>query len=105
MQKALEIVVFRISGKQFFFNVPSRWCEECDLTIATVRTVLTELNLAHDQRVKLVIKPWVEYMDIALARGGWHPPVLLLNGRIFSQGVVPNKAKLKAAIQAVLTQI
>lgn len=72
------------------------------MTIAAVRAVLAELNLTNDPRVKLTSKPWIEYMDLALAKGGWHPPVLLLNGRIFSQGVVPNKTKLKAAIQALL---
>ena len=100
--KKLEIVIYRISGKQFFFKVPTQWCEECDLTIAAVRSVLSELGVATDPQVRLTIKPWLEYMDEALAKGGWHAPVLILNGRIFSQGVVPNKAALKARIQSLL---
>lgn len=101
--KKLDIVIYRISGKQFFFNVPSAWCEECDLTIAATRQVLREMGLAADPRVRLTIKPWLEFMGQALAQGGWHAPVLLINGRIFSQGIVPQKAALKAKFQQALS--
>lgn len=100
--KKLEITIYRISGQQFFFKVPGKWCEECDLTIAAVRSVLRELNLEKDGRVRLVIKPWLEYMDQALAKGGWHPPVVMINGRIFMQGIVPSKIALKTKFQAEL---
>ena len=72
--KKLEITIYRISGKQFFFKVPAQWCEECDLTIAAVRNILKELGVATDQQVRLTIKPWLEYMDEALAKGAGMRP-------------------------------
>ncbi len=96
MSKPLEITIYRITGKQFFFDVPHELCEECELTVGLTKKVLLELGIGKgDQRVTLVVKPWIEYSLEALAKGGWHAPVLMINGKIFSQGVVPNKAELK----------
>lgn len=100
--KPVEITVYRISGKQFFFSLPNAVCEECELTVRQVKSVLRELGLEGDPRIKLTVKPWVEYMDEALAKGGWHPPVLMVNRQIFSQGVVPERAKLKLYLQRVM---
>lgn len=72
------------------------------MTIALTRRVLRELNLENDQRVRLEIKPWMVNALESLAFGGWHPPVLLINGEIFSQGVVPNQAKLKNYLSRLL---
>ena len=94
--KQIEITIYRITGKQFFMNVPDRLCEECELTVRQVKTVLRELGLEGDKRVKLVIKPWVENMGEALALGGWHAPVLVINRKIFSQGIVPKQPQLNA---------
>src|SRR5690349_6957457 len=100
--KPIEITIYRISGKQFFFSVPNAVCEECELTVRQVKNVLRELGLEGDPRIKLTVKPWVEYMDEALAKGAWHPPVLMINRQIFSQGVVPERTKLKVYLQRVM---
>lgn len=100
--KPVEITVYRLTGKQFFFSVPDAVCEECELTVRQVKNVLRELGLDNDGRVRFRVKPWVEYMDEALAVGGWHAPVLMINGRIFTQGVVPERGKLKAYLERLL---
>jgi hypothetical protein len=97
--KPLEIVIYRFTGRQFFFNVPQQWCEECDMTIGLTRSVLRELGLENDRRVRLVIKPWMVNVLEAFASGGWHPPVLLIDNQVFSQGVVPDRQRLKALIE------
>jgi len=99
MAKPVDIVIYRITGKQFFFDVPHEWCEECELTVGLTKNVLRELDVvANDPRVRLTVKPWIEFALQALSKGGWHAPVLMINGAIFSQGIVPNKAKLKARL-------
>ncbi len=98
----VEIVIYRITGRQFFFNVPQKWCEECDLTIALTRSVLKELDLENSSQVRLVIKPWLAFALESLAVGGWHAPVLTINERVFSQGVVPDRARLKAVLSRLL---
>ncbi len=98
----IEIVVYRFTGRQLFFEVPQKWCEECDMTIGLTRSVLRELGLENDRRVRLVIKPWMINALEALSSGGWHPPVLLINGAVFSQGVVPDRRRLKALLTKLL---
>lgn len=102
----VEITIYRFTGRQSFlglkYDVPRQWCEECDLTIALTRRVLGELNLENDRRVKLVIKPWAANAIGALASGGWHAPILLINDKVFSQGVVPDRARLKKVLTRLL---
>ena len=98
----VEIVVYRFTGRQLFFEVPQKWCEECDTTIGLARSVLRELGLENDRRVRLVIKPWMINLFEALAAGGWHPPVLLINGQVFSQGIVPDRQRLKTLLTRLL---
>jgi hypothetical protein len=99
MAKPVNIVIYRITGKQFFFDVPHEWCEECELTVGLTKNVLRELGVgANDPRVRLTVKPWIQFSLQALSKGGWHAPVLLINDVIFTQGIVPNKAKLKAKL-------
>lgn len=101
--KAIDITIYRISGQQLFFNVPNEWCEECDLTINLTKKVLAELGVGKgDTRVRLIVKPWVNFAVQALSKGGWHAPVLMINGEIFSQGVVPNRAQLTEKLRQLL---
>ncbi|MBI3659552.1 hypothetical protein HY230_03665 [Candidatus Acetothermia bacterium] len=53
----MRVTTYRFTGKQGFFTIPERYCEECDLTIAVTRDVLQELN---ESRFELVIKPWLK---------------------------------------------
>ncbi|MEI6042789.1 MAG: hypothetical protein WCS37_00235 [Chloroflexota bacterium] len=103
--KQIEIVIYRITGKQLFFSVPDELCEECELTVRQVKIVLRELGVEGDPRIKLIVKPWFEYMSEALALGGWHTPVLLINRRIFSQGIVPERPLLKAYLERELERL
>ncbi len=102
--KPIEILIYRITGKQFFFNVPDAMCEECELTVGLTKKVLLELGVGKgDTRVNLTVKPWWEHSVEALSKGGWHAPVLMIDGKIFSQGVVPNKPKLKEYLEEKLS--
>ena len=95
-QAGVTITVFPITGRQLFFTVPERWCEECDLTIRVVKQVVSELDDSSDIRVR--IRPWINYLPFALIRGGWHPPVVTINKERFSQGTVPDAKALLAAL-------
>lgn len=94
----VTITVFRITGRQLFFTVPDRVCEECDLTVQVARSVADR----HPGRVVVEIKPWLNYLPSALRKGGWHPPVVLVEGRRVSQGVVPSPDTLEAAVVEAL---
>lgn len=92
------ITVYPITGRQLFFRVPHAWCEECNLTIRLVRSVVADL----DGDVEVLVKPWFNHLFDALRRGGWHAPVVTIDGRVFSQGVVPDEEELRSAIRAAV---
>ncbi|MGE3961753.1 MAG: glutaredoxin family protein [Dehalococcoidia bacterium] len=87
------VTVYPITGRQLFFRVPESWCRECDLTIRAV-----EHAIEGRQDVVLRIKPWWNHLFDALRRGGWHAPVVTINGKVFSQGVVPELQQLRQAL-------
>jgi hypothetical protein len=49
-------------------------------------------------RVKIEVKPWLNNLLSAILKQALHPPILLINGKVFSQGTIPDKSKLKQRI-------
>ncbi|MYB42728.1 MAG: hypothetical protein F4X76_11205 [Chloroflexi bacterium] len=90
---ATVVTVYPMTGRQLFFTVPHAVCEECDLTVRLVQRVAADLPA-----VEVRIKPWFNHLFDALRRGGWHPPVVTINGKISTQGVVPDEAELRDAL-------
>lgn len=97
--KDVNILIYKFTGKHFFGSVPKNWCEECDIMVATTKRVMKELG---NKRIKLTIKSWWNWVPIALLRGVWHPPGLLINGKIFVQGTFPDAKKLKENLKKEL---
>jgi hypothetical protein len=93
----LEIAIYPIAGKQLWFHIPDSFCRECDLTIRTVEKVVGDLDDPSQVRVR--VRPWLHHLPEAIRRGGWHPPVVSINGKLFSQGVVPDADALRQEIE------
>lgn len=88
--KKTNVVIYPITGRQGLFYIPKKWCEECDLVIALVRDTVKELNMRDEVVIK--IRPWFLWAWLAFLRYlAWHPPILAINGRLVSQGIVPPK--------------
>lgn len=93
-----KITVYPITGRQLsFLRVPHRWCEECNLTIRLVHSVVAELDR---DDIEVEVKPWIRNAFAALRRGGWHAPVVTINDKVFTQGIVPDAAELRARLAA-----
>ena len=92
-QPTTVVTVYPMTGRQLFFNVPHSVCEECDLTVRLVKRVASDLP-----RVEVRIKPWFNHLFDALRRGGWHPPVVTIDGKVSSQGVVPDEEGLRRTL-------
>ncbi len=92
-QHPTVVTVYPMTGRQLFFNVPHSVCEECDLTVRLVKRVASDLP-----HVEVRIKPWFNHLFDALRRGGWHPPVVTIDGKVSSQGVVPEEEVLRRAL-------
>ena len=97
----IVITVYPIAGRQLFFRVPKSFCKECHLAIRAVLRAIEELG--NPPEVQVRVRPWLNYLPLALFRGGWHPPVIVIDGRRFSQGVVPGVVALQEAIRKLLS--
>ena len=92
------ITIYPITGRQWGpLRIPHRWCEECNLTIRLVRQVVGELGR---EDVRVEVKPWIRHLFDALRRGGWHAPVVTIDGKVFSQGIVPDAAALRERLRS-----
>ncbi|MBI2018590.1 hypothetical protein HYS96_02675 [Candidatus Daviesbacteria bacterium] len=86
----INITIYRFTGSQGFFSIPKKWCEECDLLVELVKKTVSSLRL--ENKTKLTIKPWFPWFwQPLLTNLAWHAPILTINGRLISQGIVPDK--------------
>jgi len=95
----IRLTYYRYAGKFLGFRIRSR-CQECDLTYALLQQLLADVF--RGRPVSLVIKPWLDNWWRVIWRGAWHAPILLVNGRLFSQGGVPDVPRLLRTIGRLL---
>lgn len=98
MPEPVKIMIYRWAGEKWFFRIGSE-CVECDLAVAQVKRLLA----AHpDWRVDVKSKPWLTHLWASLWHGGWHAPVVLVDGRLLRQGSVPSYVELEARVHSAL---
>jgi len=97
----LVITVYRITGRQLFFRVAASVCEECDLAVAAANRAADELS-ADGIRIRVDVRPWLNKIVQALWRGAYHPPAVLVNGKLVSQGFVPTVEGLQVAVREAI---
>lgn len=86
-----------MTGKQGLFTIQKSWCEECDLVIALVKESIKELNM--EDRVSVKIRPWFLWGWLPFFRYfAWHPPILVIKGKLISQGILPKKEEVIDAL-------
>jgi glutaredoxin len=98
-EKRVELVLYRYAGKFLFFRIKER-CRECDIAYVVLQQLMTERF--YEKPVSLRFVPWLDNWWRVIWRGGWHAPILTVNKRIFSQGVVPDIHKLLRRISSLL---
>ncbi len=93
--RPVKITVFRWAGAwgPFKVNIP---CGECSLTkdiiLDTVANELAGID------VELELRDWLSEWWKPLVKGGWHAPIVLIEGRIISQGRALNRGVLAQAV-------
>ncbi len=95
MKDSVKITVYRWAGKKWFLHIKGE-CIEFDLTISQVRTLVARNP---NWPIEWETKPWLNHLWESLGRGGWHPPVVLVDGRLVRQGTIPTLAELQAAVR------
>lgn len=96
--QAVKILVYRWAGAwgPFKVNIP---CGECSLTADIIKDTIE--NDLDGIEVELEIRDWLDEWWKPLLKGGWHAPIVMVEGKIVSQGQALNRGLLtQAAIQA-----
>lgn len=91
----VRITLYRWAGRWGPFNVKIP-CGECSLT----KDVLLD-TFQHELKgipVELEILDWLTYWWQPLRRGGWHAPIVMVEGRVISQGHALNRGVLTQAV-------
>ena len=96
MSTPVHIVIHRWAGAwgPFRIKIP---CGECALTEDIVRNCVATDLTGIDVRVEE--HDWLSAWWRPLRRGGWHAPIVQVNGKVISQGIALNRGVL---IQAVI---
>ncbi len=93
--RPVNITLYRWGGQwgPFKVNIP---CGECSLTRDVLQdTFETELK---GVPVTLETKEWLSNWWEPLPKGGWHAPIVMVEGRIISQGHALNRGVLTEAV-------
>lgn len=92
-----NITIYRFTGNQGLFRVPKKWCEECDLLVDLVKKTIKELGI--EDKTQLTIKPWfLWFWQPLFTNLAWHAPILIINGKLVSQGILPDKKTITQAL-------
>ena len=95
MSEPIQITVFRWAGAwgPFKVNIP---CGECSLTRDIIEDCMAT-DLAGIP-VQLDLRDWLSEWWRPLPKGGWHAPIVLVQGKIISQGAALNRGVLTQAV-------
>nr|EGQ40504.1 MAG: hypothetical protein J07AB56_12340 [Candidatus Nanosalinarum sp. J07AB56] len=86
-----EIEVYVVSGLQGFVRIPEGFCKECNLFYRAAREAAEE----SDADIDIAVRSYWTCFPRPLLKGGYHPPVMLVNGELLSQGYdVPTKEEI-----------
>ena len=93
----VKIQLYRWAGKWGPFKVKIP-CGECSLTFDVINdTIATELT---GIPVELETLDWLSTWWKPLFKGGWHAPIVIVEGKIVSQGHALNRGLLTEAVIA-----
>jgi len=91
----VKITLYRWAGQwgPWKVNIP---CGECSLTLDVIKdTMATELA---NVPVELDVCEWLTEWWKPLPKGGWHAPIVIVEGKMVSQGAALNRGVLAEAV-------
>lgn len=93
----VEVLIYVVTGRHGIVTVPEAFCRECDLFIRAVDQGAEQAEADAEVRVL----SWWGRVFGALWHGGYHPPVLVVDGQRITQGYqVPTPDEVTQAIEA-----
>lgn len=95
MNGSVKITVFRWAGAWGPFKV-SIPCGECALTGDIIKDCLA--NELAGIKVAVDARDWLTEWWKPLPKGGWHAPIVMVDGKVISQGLALNRGLLVQAV-------
>ncbi|GEA50721.1 glutaredoxin [Vibrio inusitatus NBRC 102082] len=101
MSKPIKITLYRWAGSwgPFKVNIP---CGECTLTKDILKDTFE--NELSGVDVELEVKDWLSHWWEPLRLGAWHAPILVVEGKVVSQGEALNRGVLVQSVIAEWTK-
>lgn len=99
--KTVNITMYRWAGSKFGIKIKNE-CEECEINTGILDDIKQKEFLG--KPVIIEKKPWLTHLWESLWYGGWHAPVVIVNGKLFSQGVVVDRDKLVQRVLKILNE-
>ncbi len=95
MVDPVKVILFRWAGSwgPFKVNIP---CGECSLTKDVLHD--TFVNELAGVPIDFEVHDWLSEWWRPLGKGGWHAPIVMVEGRIVSQGHALNRGVLTEAV-------
>jgi len=98
----IDITVYRWAGAWGPFRVKIP-CGECTLTKDVIQDSLDNELAGID--VKLTFRDWLSEWWKPLKKGGWHAPIVMVNGSVVSQGEVLNRGLLTQVVSQAYARL
>lgn len=96
MVKNIRIEIYKWEGKFLFFKIKSK-CGECSLNIRIIKHVIEDFKKI-GINIDLIEKPWLDNWYKIIFKGGYHAPIVILNGKVIKQENVLTIEELKDKI-------
>lgn len=94
-QDPIEIRIYIVTGKHGILKIPERFCRECHLFVRAAHKAADSVDISVNIRV---LSWWTRFLG-ALRYGGYHPPVMVIDGTKLCQGdTVPSPEDITEAI-------
>lgn len=93
--KKVRVTLYKYEGKKWFFRIKDI-CEECETTEAFLKNLVKTKQFKN--KVDLRVYPWLDNIFNLLLKGGWHAPIVMINNKVFSQGIIPDYRNFKQAV-------
>lgn len=102
MQKPISVIQYKWAGSwgPFSIKIP---CGECGASEGIIESVIETEFTSRGIQVDFQVLPWLDEWYKPLIKGGWHAPIVLVNGKMIGQGKVIDAGLLAATIRKEIT--
>jgi hypothetical protein len=91
----VKITLYKFTGWQGILKIPESWCRECDLLVRATERAIESSGRTADFNVK----PWfLWFWKPLFQHKAMHAPILVVDGKLVSQGIVPADSEIESAI-------